>query len=67
MFNRKAKAAQNAVAQALTQRGKGVVKGNPKLCLHCLKPIRRGDHWTRHTSRDRAYSLIVHDSCNGKG
>jgi hypothetical protein len=58
--------AKGKQAQAATVHGSGIVKGNPKLCLHCLKPIRKGEAWTKHTSRDREYSVIVHDNCNGK-
>jgi hypothetical protein len=54
-------------AQGTTVRGSGIVKGNPRRCLFCRQPIRSSDKWTKQTSRDGAYSVIVHDRCNGKG
>jgi hypothetical protein len=64
MFNRKAKPAQ---PKSPRDRGVGIVKGNPRRCLFCLKPIGKGEAWTKHTSRDLEYTVIVHDRCNGKG
>ncbi len=59
-----------APAQAIMQYGTGVVKGNPKRCLACHKPIRRGEPWTKHTSppdpQFGSYSFIIHTRCNGK-
>ena len=66
MFNRAQKAAPPARAQT-PKRGVGIVKGNPKRCLRCLNPIRRGEAWTKQTSPDGAYSIIVHDHCNKQG
>jgi len=47
-----------------TQYGKGIVKGNPRRCLICRKPIRRIDAWVKHTSaadsRQGAISVILH-------
>ena len=48
---------------SLTQLGRGIVPGNPKRCLHCRKPIRRGEAWVKQTSPDRAYSVIRHARC----
>lgn len=67
MVNRKVKVAQNVTAQALPQQGKGIVKGKPEQCLSCLNPMRQGEKWSKHTSRDLDYSVIVHERCNGKG
>ncbi len=54
-------------AQAKTQRGTGIVKGNPRLCFYCRQPIRKAQAWTKQTSPDGAYSIIVHDRCKAKG
>lgn len=49
-----------------TQYGVGVVQRNPKRCLRCGQPIRRGQPWSKHTSAADpalgAYSVIVHAS-----
>lgn len=46
----------------------GVAKGNPKRCLICIRKIKHGEAWTKHTSpadpQFGAYSIIVHDRCN---
>lgn len=50
------------------QHGIGVVKGNPKRCLICMREIKNGEAWTKHTSpadpQFGAYSVIVHDHCH---
>jgi hypothetical protein len=45
----------------------GIVKNNPKRCFHCRKAIGKGEAWTRLTSPDGAFSIIVYDHCIGKG
>ncbi len=49
--------------------GVGIVKGNPKRCLHCGKPIRKGEPWRKATSAADPeygrYSVIVHSGCDG--
>lgn len=54
--------------QALTTRGRGIAKGNPKRCLVCATPIRENDAWVKLTSPNDpqygSYSVIVHETCN---
>jgi hypothetical protein len=56
--------------RALETHGRGIVKGNPKLCLKCQKPIRNGDAWTKRTAiadpEFGTYSIIVHARCETK-
>ncbi len=66
-------AKSNALAapiHAIMQFGTGIVKGNPKRCLVCHKPICEGEAWTKHTSppdpQFGSYSFIIHAHCNGK-
>lgn len=67
MFNQPKKVARRVKAKVLSLSRMDVVLCNPKRCLHCLKPIRRGEAWTKQTPPNRAYSIIAHDRCNGKG
>ncbi|MBI4672790.1 MAG: hypothetical protein HY741_14110 [Chloroflexi bacterium] len=57
------------VVGALTTHGRGIVAGNPKLCLNCGKPIRAGEAWVKQTSAPDpefgTYSFIVHARCSG--
>jgi hypothetical protein len=57
--------------RAIVQFGTGVVQGNPKRCLFCRKPIRKGETWAKHTSPADpelgSYSIIIHSRCDGKG
>ncbi len=57
--------AARATKRELTQLGRGIVRGNPRRCFKCRKPIRRGEAWIKQTSPDRAYSVILHAQCNG--
>ncbi len=59
---------QKRAAQGQDRRvkGKGIKKGNPAKCLYCRKPIGKEDRWTKYTSRDNEYSIIVHAECNGE-
>ncbi len=64
----------DATKAAFTQFGVGIVKGNPKKCLFCQKPIQKGDTWVMDTSASDpkygAYSVIIHSRCtraNGRG
>lgn len=54
---------------AFTTYGRGIQKGNPKLCLKCRKPISAGEAWVKYTSASDPelgrYSVIVHSRCNG--
>ncbi len=56
-------------ANPIMEFSSGVVKGNPKRCLRCGKPIRKRETWTKHTSPADPvygrYSVIVHTRCNG--
>jgi len=40
----------DATTFAYTQYGVGVVRGNPKRCLHCRRAIRKGEAWTKQTA-----------------
>jgi hypothetical protein len=44
--------------------GVGIKKGNPRLCLGCGKPIKRGESWRKDTSPEDPqlgrYSIIRH-------
>ncbi len=51
-------------AKDLTELGRGIKRGNPKYCLRCGQPIRRGEAWVKRTSPDRAYSVIAHARCS---
>lgn len=55
------------IGGAVTNYGRGIEKGNPKICLICLKPIRAGEAWEKHTSAADPefgrYSVIVHARC----
>ncbi len=57
----------DATKASYTQFGVGIVKGNPKLCLRCRKPIEKDDDWTKHVSAEDPdygrYSVIVHSRC----
>ena len=60
----------DATRAAFTTFGVGVVKGNPKKCIKCRKPIRRGEHWRKDTSAADStlrvrYSVIRHANCEG--
>lgn len=61
------KTSKQTGAQPKTQRGKGIVKGNPTLCLMCGKSIRQTDDWVKLTSpKDPlygSYSIVVHERC----
>jgi hypothetical protein len=50
-----------------TEYGTGVVKGNPRLCISCRKPIRKGQAWRKDTSAADPefgrYSVIAHADC----
>lgn len=66
----KANSPQTVPSAAPTmQFGVGIVKGNPRRCLICRQRIRRGEAWVKHTSPTDpelgAYSIIIHDRCNG--
>lgn len=47
--------------------GAGVTKGNPKRCLTCGQPIKKGESWRKYTSEEDPqygrYSIIVHSDC----
>ncbi|MBM3130128.1 MAG: hypothetical protein FJ009_16075 [Chloroflexi bacterium] len=60
----------DAMRAAFTAFGVGVVKGNPKKCIKCRKPIKRGEHWRKDTSAQdptylERYSVIQHANCEG--
>ncbi len=74
MFKRKKKKINGKTVSVIdgtmaqyTQFGLGVVKGNPKECLFCHKPIRKNDTWVKDTSapdpKYGAYSVIIHSRC----
>ena len=48
-------------ANSLTQVGRGIVPGNPRVCIHCEQPIRRGEAWV--TSSNGEYKIIRHARC----
>lgn len=64
----KTKTTKQKATQPKTQRGKGIVPGNPRRCLMCGKPIRENEEWVKLTSPSDpvlgAYSVIVHERCN---
>ncbi len=49
--------------------GRGVVRGNPKVCIACGKPIKPGEAWRKDVSAYDAkygrYSTIRHANCKG--
>jgi len=59
----------DATRAAFTSFGVGVVKGNPKKCIKCRKPIKRGESWRKDTSavdpKLGRYSVIQHANCEG--
>ncbi|MBM3130955.1 MAG: hypothetical protein FJ009_20295 [Chloroflexi bacterium] len=65
----KKQSAIDATRAAFTTFGVGVVKGNPKKCIKCRKPIKRGEHWRKDTSAPDPklgrYSVIQHATCEG--
>jgi len=72
-INGRAVSVIDATKAPYTQFGMGVVKGNPKKCLFCRKPILKDDTWVMDTSatdpKYGAYSVIIHSRCtrvNGK-
>ncbi len=69
MLNLNRKTASDLAKCAYTEYGVGKVKGNPKRCLHCRKPIRKGEVWTKHVSAEDPkfgrYSFIIHSQCHG--
>ncbi len=59
------RAPKQSDANDLTQLGRGIVAGNPKLCITCRQPIRRADAWV--TSSNGQYKIIRHARCsNGR-
>lgn len=70
---RQPKVDRKVVRGNTVQHGKGIVMGNPKRCVFCLKPIRALDNWLKQTALPdpetmTTYSIIMHDRCNmGKG
>ncbi len=65
-------AAQKAANQGAKVKGVGLVRGNPRLCFHCLQPIGELDPWTKYTSAAdppeyAVYSIIFHQRCDGPG
>lgn len=47
--------------------GHGIKKNNPRKCIICQQPIRKGEDWRKYTSQDDPkygrYSIIVHSKC----
>lgn len=71
--NTKTVSVVDATRAPYMQFGVGIVKGNPKKCWFCQKPIRKDDTWVKDTSAPEpkfgAYSVIIHSRCtktNGK-
>ena len=65
--NNKARNKDLQISDVVTTYGRGIVAGNPKLCLKCRKPIRSGEAWIKHTSaldpKFGRYSVIFHARC----
>jgi len=60
----------DATRAAFTTFGVGVVKGNPRKCIRCRKPIKRGEPWRKDTSAQdpnylERYSVFQHANCEG--
>ena len=66
--NRRGPKLIDATRAAITVFGTGVVKGNPRKCIKCIKKIKRGESWRKDTSpqdgpRSGRYSVIQHIQC----
>ncbi len=50
--------------------GRGIVKGNPRICFKCRKPIKAADAWRLDVSavdpQFGRYSIIHHAECKSK-
>jgi hypothetical protein len=50
-----------------TKFGRGIVKGNPKRCIQCKQPIRKGEAWhldvTVDGSGNDGLKVITHARC----
>jgi hypothetical protein len=57
----------DATRAAYTTFGVGVVKGNPRKCIKCGKPIKDDESWRKDTSapdlKFGRYSVIQHAQC----
>ncbi|MBM3130605.1 MAG: hypothetical protein FJ009_18495 [Chloroflexi bacterium] len=69
-MKKKSRNAIDTTRAAFTTFGVGVVKGNPRKCIKCRKPIKRGESWRKDTSAADPplgvrYSVIQHAHCEG--
>ena len=66
----KGKTAKQTAPRGSRETGVGIVKGNPKRCLSCHNPIRKGERWVKQTSpadpKYGSYSIIVHEDCTNR-
>jgi hypothetical protein len=60
----------DATRAPFTTFGVGIKRGNPRKCIKCRKPIKRGESWRKDTSAADPtlgvrYSVIQHANCEG--